>query len=305
MSKKPRGSARQHGFTLIELLVVVAIIALLLSILLPSLSNAKEQAREAVCKANLHGFGRGFHVYAGNNSGHYCSGSMDPGPERDGPVDKIGWVADLVNTRTAQPAKALCPSNPARFNQKLNEVKATLGEPIMRELIQKGYNTNYTQSWYMARSQWRPESNNYNFKRVASTLGALNENKLTRMSPSIVPFMGDGRTDNDEPLIDGKRVVKTMTDGPFGGPYGIQNYADFGPAHGFGSLIQRSKKHNRVRANLLFADGHVEAFSDKDRDGEFALDNTRTPPDQKDLGRKVFDGVLTLGRRSDDAWAMK
>ena len=44
---------RRKAFTLIELLVVISIIALLLSILMPSLGQVKEQARSVVCRSNL------------------------------------------------------------------------------------------------------------------------------------------------------------------------------------------------------------------------------------------------------------
>ena len=65
---------RTKGFTLVELLVVVAIIALLVSILLPTLGKAKEQARMVSCLANLKSLGLSFAFYSTENDGWYPAG---------------------------------------------------------------------------------------------------------------------------------------------------------------------------------------------------------------------------------------
>ena len=56
------------GFTLVELLVVVAIIALLVSILLPALGKAMEHARDAACKAQMHSAGLAIWMYGEDNN---------------------------------------------------------------------------------------------------------------------------------------------------------------------------------------------------------------------------------------------
>jgi prepilin-type N-terminal cleavage/methylation domain-containing protein len=62
---------KRHAFTLIELLVVISIIALLLSILVPSLAKVKEAGRRAVCGSRMTDLpmsrwqsqGRSFHIF--------------------------------------------------------------------------------------------------------------------------------------------------------------------------------------------------------------------------------------------------
>jgi prepilin-type N-terminal cleavage/methylation domain-containing protein/prepilin-type processing-associated H-X9-DG protein len=90
----------RRGFTLIELLVVVAIIALLVSILLPSLGKAREQAKKSFCANNLGQLGRACHIYGGeykyfppnNPYPQYMGTKLFGGVTSNGWDPCLGWL---------------------------------------------------------------------------------------------------------------------------------------------------------------------------------------------------------------------
>ena len=129
-------SARQHhrGFTLIELLVVVAIIALLISILLPSLSKARQTASMVKCMAVQKQYAQANIMYADANDQQYVPlSTTTAGPNAAAIAGSGGgfWGAyqpyrQLLGLRvqgnTALPGEGqrtipelMCPSKPAEF----------------------------------------------------------------------------------------------------------------------------------------------------------------------------------------------
>ena len=69
MFSNARTNRCQYGFTLVELLVVIGIIAVLVSLLLPSLNKARESSRKVACASNMRSIGQGILMYTNANKG--------------------------------------------------------------------------------------------------------------------------------------------------------------------------------------------------------------------------------------------
>jgi len=98
----PRRTSPPRAFTLVELLILLALLALLLGILLPTLSLARSGARQLECASHLRQWGAAVHAYATGNDGYL--------PRRGNGVDAVTQTARPTDWFNALPPLMGLPS---------------------------------------------------------------------------------------------------------------------------------------------------------------------------------------------------
>jgi len=104
----------QRAFTLIELLVVMAIISMLASLLLPSLSSAKEQALRIRCLSNQRQINMALRMWSDDNNLRYPWETTTANGGSQGSF--CAWVHfNVVQAELVTPKILVCPSDPDRY----------------------------------------------------------------------------------------------------------------------------------------------------------------------------------------------
>jgi prepilin-type processing-associated H-X9-DG protein len=264
-----------HSFTLVELLVVISIVALLLSILAPSLRSARERAREVVCAARLKQWGVAFHCYATENAAYWphCDGLDREDPDPNNPdlippgakpwtvANWHGWV-DLLPTTIKH--------KPWRYFKKREHPKEDTFYQCPSGILRPDH------------SAYKKLSRNGYFSYAMNSCLELDEGTWRPPGGTDWPmpsFLNTAR------IVCPQRVIVLFDQllDPAKGYGGWVPYATAGK-HCGGYPIAFSARHprsgSRLGGNLLFADAHVDWQKTvwKEEWGDWSVGEQQGPP---------------------------
>ena len=255
----------KKGFTLIELLVVVAIIALLLSILMPALNSVKERGKRVVCMNNLKQLGMANYIYAQQYGNRYVPVENWDEPYEvtllDGSTRFVEamWCANqtfikLLDQRASQntgldlnenavdyyglPPKFRCPSFPRNKGDEMQRIDNTT-------VIRTSYGYNIT-DWTWAFDTYGEDSKRERAMREQIWIKGVMAEEVRKPVRKIM-------------FIDGNDVYVSSGQGNYINHWDVHGETDweFSAQNDYAHFEEPMYRHNDG-ANIVFCDGHTE-----------------------------------------------
>jgi prepilin-type processing-associated H-X9-DG protein/prepilin-type N-terminal cleavage/methylation domain-containing protein len=275
------------GFTLVELLVVIGIIAVLISVLLPALSRARQSGNQVKCMANMRSLGTALQMYASEQKGFLPYGfirkgaPIRPAPPPPAPSTYDGedgdWTTSIVYIIGKKQGIGYSQDTVTSGDPRTRAV--FLCPEVFRESSTKAFLTHYSshprilpdfeqQDWLGGNPMRSLKPYKLSKIKRASELGLLFDGTVNngdygawsvayaidRKGKDRAPYLTDDYSLASN--VDGSQPVDLMADTGVGGTAADTNTDS---TKNPGNV--RFRHMNNTQANVLMADGHVQSFT--------------------------------------------
>ncbi len=257
---RPFEKAAARGFTLIELLVVISIIALLIALLLPALAAARETARAMMCLSNLRQLGIANDAYASDYDEFFVPAA----------VVATGYsIEELL-------VPYIGPMNPPHYNTTIfsgiggpNNEFSTVGQDVVycpsNEVRGSPPAEGYVWASNKAYKGWSGYIFGYHMNGIIHTVYAPGAGFAHEHLPRISQVMAPSLVVQ---LLD----IGLRPDPFFGPPVAYMSTSQYFDTNHYQYIL--GTPHNNKSGNILFVDGHAEAFPRIDLPVASMLDQT-------------------------------